>query len=104
MKERAETLPKLLFEARQRCRQDFSDNRETSRVDFVERILRRVPVGVAHGKINKVAARHAAPNETKMIVAADRIVLVDKGRLVAELPSRVPNKIHQPFRRTDVPR
>src|SRR5271163_1454347 len=97
-------LPQLFLEAGQSFGQDLAYDRQAFGIDFVERVLRRVPVGVADRKVDEVAAGDTAADEGEMVVAANAIVLVDESVFVAELRGGFPDEIREPGSRAGVAR
>src|SRR5215472_13030123 len=84
----------LFLKSSQGCRQDLANDAQALRIHFVERVLRRVPIG--DRQIDEITAGHAPADKRKMIVAANGIALVDKGVFVAELSRGFPDEIDQP--------
>src|SRR5467141_1714673 len=98
------TSAELFLEAWQGCGQHLANDSQAPGVDFVERVLRRVPVGVPYGKIDEVAAGDAPADEREMIVTAYGIVFVDEVIFISELSRGFPDEIREPGSRAGVAR
>src|SRR5467141_378232 len=98
------TSAELFLEAWRSFVQHLANNCKASGVDFVERVLRRVPVGVPDGKVDEVATGHAAADEREMVVTAYGIVFVGEVIFVSELSRGVPDEIREPASRAGVAR
>src|SRR5260370_2458188 len=70
------TSAELFLEAWQGCGQHLANDSQAPGVDFVERVLRRVPVGVPYGKIDEGAAGGPPADGREMIVPPYRTVFL----------------------------
>ncbi len=66
------------FQRRQCFDENVADNRETARIDFVQCVLRRVPISWSDVKIDDVTPRNTASDEREVIVTAYGSVFANK--------------------------
>src|ERR1700745_1245301 len=93
----------FLLQHRQSLKQDVTHTRETARVNFVQGVLRSVPICRRDVEIDDVAPRHAAPDEREVIVKGGDCAFVDKDIPITKSCSGRPDEVRKPRRRVGVP-
>lgn len=78
----------------------MTDDGETTRVNFIQRVLRCVPIRVLNVEVDDVACGDAPPDERKMVIAAYQIILVDEHIFIAQSCSSCLDEVHKPRRGT----
>jgi len=63
--------PRFLLKHRYSLYQNVTDDSQTARVDFIQSVLWRVPVGILNTKVDDVAGCHSPINERIMVVPAN---------------------------------